>query len=740
MIRMKEKREIKRLLMMGNEAIARGALEGGIEVLAAYPGTPASEIGEYLSSWAKEYNFYAEWSVNEKVSFDVAVGASIAGARALVPLKNAGFNWIMDMFMTIPYGGIKGGLVVASADDPGAHYSSNEQDTRFLAKYAEVLCLEPSDQQDAKDYTKWAFEASEMLELPVVLRTVTRISHASGDVELGTIENREPNNSANSPNPPNHLRLGFNKHYKMPFRWNVYGPPGAVEKHRWQKERLEEVKKLANDCKFNILKLAKDMNNKNKNENDTKKDSKKENNKNLGIIASGIGFAYLMEALKTLNKEDDCNILKIATPFPIPTDKIREIIENSSKIVVIEEGEPLVESHVREFSQMEKIDIDIFGKMCCKNSKNIFPKFGELNTEIVLKGLIKIMGVSFAFSFEGKKSENESNASNANNTDSARSMLEKIVIPRSSTLCAGCPHLGTYWGLRKALEDDKKKTGKSWIINGDIGCYEQGGYGLFSQKIDITNENEKFYPIKSVYEILDTNYIMGGGIGLAQGQARAGLNANIVAVAGDSTFFHACLPALVNAVQNKTKILFVVMDNRWTCMTGHQPSPTTGLNALGEKASVLSIEEICQALKVPKIYVCDAYDVAKLKENITNALEFADGPSVVISIRECMLQVLRREKRKCSTKVNEKCTGCRMCISLGCPAIIFDQKTKKASIDKAQCVDCGICKQICEKNAITDDADGKEGKDDKNNTNLANSEKNLQKEIEKAIETERRVG
>jgi indolepyruvate ferredoxin oxidoreductase alpha subunit len=142
-------------------------------------------------------------------------------------------------------------------------------------------------------------------------------------------------------------------------------------------------------------------------------------------------------------------------------------------------------------------------------------------------------------------------------------------------------------------------------------------------------------------------------------------------------------------------------------MTGHQPSPTTGLNALGETAPVLNIEEICQAMKVPKIFVSDAYNIQNLKENMSKAIEFADGPSVVISKRECMLQVLRREKRKCTTKVNEKCTGCKMCISLGCPAIMFDTNTKKASIDKTQCVDCGICKQICEKKAIVDEQDAK---------------------------------
>ncbi|HHV41358.1 MAG TPA: indolepyruvate ferredoxin oxidoreductase subunit alpha, partial [Clostridiaceae bacterium] len=170
----------KRVLLMGNEAIARGAVEAGVEVMAAYPGTPSSEIGEVLAEIADEEGFYVEWSTNEKVAFDVAAGASLVGARSMVAMKNAGLNVAMDTFMTLPYTGIKGSMVIVVADDPNAHYSSTEQDTRIAAKYAEILCFEPMDQQEAKEMTKEAFLLSEKLSLPVFLRSVTRISHASG--------------------------------------------------------------------------------------------------------------------------------------------------------------------------------------------------------------------------------------------------------------------------------------------------------------------------------------------------------------------------------------------------------------------------------------------------------------------------------------------------------------------------------------------------------------------------------
>ncbi|MEW6229758.1 MAG: indolepyruvate ferredoxin oxidoreductase subunit alpha, partial [Bacillota bacterium] len=211
----------KRVLLMGNEAIARGAVEAGVEVVAAYPGTPSSEICETLAACADELGYYIEWSTNEKVAFEVAAGAAIVGARSLVAMKNAGLNVAMDTFMTLPYSGIKGGMVIVVADDPDAHYSSTEQDTRMAAMYAEILCLEPADQQEAKDMTKEAFELSERLGLPVFVRSVTRISHASGDVVLGAIRRERS-------------ALGFNKHWKLPYRWDVYGPPGgAASRHKW---------------------------------------------------------------------------------------------------------------------------------------------------------------------------------------------------------------------------------------------------------------------------------------------------------------------------------------------------------------------------------------------------------------------------------------------------------------------------------------------------------------------------
>jgi len=637
----------EKVLLMGNEAIARGAIEGGVEVVTAYPGTPSSEIVETLAEIANDFDYYVEWSINEKVAFDIAAGASILGARSLVVMKNAGLNVAMDTFMTLPYTGIKGGMVVVVADDPGAHYSSNEQDTRFAAVYAEIPCLEPANQQEAKEMTKEAFEISEALELPVFLRSVTRLSQASGDVILG--EFKKP-----------FKKIGFNKHWKMPYRWNVYGPPGPVNKHKWIHLQMEKSKEIIEKSKFNTFTLPA--------------------NTNIGIIASGLGASYTLEAISELGLEGKLAFLKLGFAYPLPEEKLRKILKDLKKLIVIEEGDPVIERQVRSFAQDIFTEIEIFGK----ERRQILNPYGELNGDCVVKGISKAIGLQLK---ENQKRVN------------IKREIQKKVSPRSSTLCAGCPHLGTYWAVKKALQDRKGVH----IVNGDIGCYEQGGYGVFSHKINPTDDNSKAYSISSPYEILDTIYVMGSGIGMAMGQSQAGYkDGKILAVAGDSTFFHATLPAVVNAVYTKADITYLVLDNSWTCMTGHQPNPTTGINTTGEKTKVIDISKIAEMMGITCIRVVDPYKVEESIQAIQEALDFK-GPSLVILRRECALQVQRREKHKNPQTFidRDKCTGCKQCLRLGCPAITFDNENKIAGIDSLLCVDCGLCNQICSFGAIT---------------------------------------
>ncbi|MEM2897431.1 MAG: thiamine pyrophosphate-dependent enzyme, partial [Candidatus Bathyarchaeia archaeon] len=537
-------------------------------------------------------------------------------------------------------------------DDPGAHYSSNEQDTRLMAMYGEIPCLEPSDQQEAKDMTKAAFEISERLELPVQLRSVTRISHASGDVTFGEISkiNR---------------KAVFDKHWKIPFRWNVYGPPSPVAKHKWLHSRIPLMKKLVERLPFNELKLKK--------------------NSKLGVIASGVASAYAKDALHRLGVEDKISFLKIGTPHPLPERKVLEILNSVKKAAIVEEGDPLVELLVKSLAKDKGFKVEIFGK----TTNHILPPYDELSPDIVVGALAKFLGIRHQGVPKARKA--------------IKDRVRAIVAPRSSTLCPGCPHLGSYWGLKLAL---RMVGGKVWIVNGDIGCYEQGGYGIAAKKIEPSFSEESVrYDIEAPYEILDTNYIMGGGIGLAQGQFKAGYkDGAIVAVAGDSTFYHACIPALINMVYNNSKVKFIVLDNSWTCMTGFQPNPATGITATGEPTKTIKVEDVVKAGGIDFVKVTDPYDLKMTRDTIVDALRH-DGPALVVSRRLCALQA-ERERRRAGIKVVpykvrvEVCTGCTLCVQLGCPAITFDVERKKAGIDKLLCVGCGMCAQLCPFKAI----------------------------------------
>lgn len=634
-------------LLMGNEAIARGAVEAGVQLVAAYPGTPSSEITEVLMQASREAGFYVEWSTNEKVSFEVAAGASMLGGRTLVAMKNAGLNVAMDTFMTLPYGGIKGGLVVVVADDPDAHYSSNEQDTRFAAAYAEIPCFEPENQQEAKDMTREAFALSEQLRLPVFVRSVSRISHASGDVLFGDI--RQEKNA-----------LAFNKHYQMGYRWNVYGPPGAVYKHQWLHGVLPQAKEQAEKSGFNIL--------------------QKPAGAKIGILATGLGGAYAREAAARLGILGETAFLKLGFIYPLPEKLVAAFAEGLDMILMVEEGDPVVEQMVRSYLKDAAPHVRVIGKAY----GNLFVPYGELNTDIVAAALAPVFG---------KEIKPDPKAD-------IRAEKQALVIPRSSTLCAGCSHLGTYSALKAALA--KYPEDAVHIVNGDIGCYEQGGYGVFATGDPASGEESKGYVAATPYDMLDTIYVMGAGISMAHGQSKIGYTAGkLVAVCGDSTFFHAILPALMNVVYNNSDITFIIMDNRWTCMTGHQPNPNTGLNAFGEEYPRADIPAIVKAMGVTFVEECDSYDRELAIDTLSRAMEYK-GPSVVIMTGECQLQKQRRVKKSLAkTYVNlNDCDGCRTCALLGCPGVKYNPDEKKSGIDSVLCVDCGLCAQVCPQNAI----------------------------------------
>jgi indolepyruvate ferredoxin oxidoreductase alpha subunit len=295
--------------LLGNVAIARGILEAGMGVVTGYPGTPASEIVEALAPFASKYGIHVEWSVNEKAALEVAIGASWTGARAVSVMKHVGLNVAADPFMTLAYTGVRGGLVVCVADDPFCHSSQNEQDSRRYAQFAGIPCLDPADPREARDMILYAFELSEELELPVLLRPTTRVSHASSDVVVGQIKR-------GSTNP---------KFTKDPARW-VMLPAHARPRHTALLEKQDAIRTSLADVPWNRLVLRGD----------------------IGVIASGISGLYAEEAIKQL--EADISILRIGT-FPPPDSLCSELLEHVTKVMVIEELEPVLEEYVERMQE-----------------------------------------------------------------------------------------------------------------------------------------------------------------------------------------------------------------------------------------------------------------------------------------------------------------------------------------------------------------------------------------------------
>jgi len=609
-------------LLLGNEAIARGALEAGVNVATSYPGTPSTEILESIVKVAKECEVYVEWSVNEKVALEVALGASILGLRAITSMKHVGLNVAADTFMSLGYSGVNGGLVVVSADDPACHSSQNEQDNRFYGLLSYIPVYEPSDQQEAKDLTKDLFTISEEFETGVLLRTTTRLSHSRGLVKLGPV-----------------IKKDREVEFPREWRWTLL----PVNARRLKKRALDRLKRLSEfheNFEYNYVKLDGD--------------------EDFGIITSGTSYLHTLDALELLGIEDTTALLKLTSVHPVPINLVKKFVNSVNKLLIVEEVEPFLEFQVKSVIPE---GVKVLGK-------DIIPRSGELNVDIVINAISKALGLKV------KRVE-----------PSLRAQVEELKskIPRRPpTLCPGCPHRALFYSLKSALKEMKllDKT----VVSGDIGCYTLG-----------------YFP---PYELINTTICMGASIGLANGLSHffSGL---VIAVIGDSTFFHAGMSALVNAIYNRAPFLLIILDNSTTAMTGFQPHPGTGYTATLDKTRRVAIEEVLRGLGVSFVEITDPYNLKRtvevIKRGINNVFNRREV-TAVISRRPCVIYELRRRRArylsKATFQVNpKKCTLCLTCVSeFACPAIAFDGK--KVTIDPTLCTRCGVCVQICPMRAI----------------------------------------
>ncbi len=403
----------KKMLLLGNEAIVRGAVEAGMSVAASYPGTPSSEIGNNLFQITqdRESGIYFEFSTNEKVAMEVAASASAAGLRTLTCMKHVGMNVASDVLMTLAYLGIRGGMVIVCADDPSMHSSQNEQDNRYYAKLAGLPVLEPVSAQEAKDMTRAAFDISEELGVPVILRTTTRTAHVRGPVELGNL-------------PAERKQKG--RFEKTPMRW-VPVPAVARIRHKALLEIQEKAAGVAEKSEFNTI----------------------TGNGTFGILSSGVAACYVKDSISELGCEENVKFLRLGFTYPVSDALFLSFLDGLDKVLVVEELEPFQEEALRVVAQKNGINVEILGK-----ASGHLPRLYEFDPAQVRNAIASVAGIDV----------------------SSPDMPDLSGIPqlpmRPPTLCKGCPHRETYNEIKEVLTE--LGMVENTVYPTDIGCYTLG--------------------------------------------------------------------------------------------------------------------------------------------------------------------------------------------------------------------------------------------------------------------------
>jgi indolepyruvate ferredoxin oxidoreductase alpha subunit len=617
----------KKVIMLGNEAIARGILEAGVIIGAGYPGTPSSEILSTLAEMKRYYpHLKLEWSINEKVGFEVAYGGSMSNVRSVACMKHVGVNVASDAFMTACYAGARGGMVLISADDPNCFSSQNEQDNRYFGPHALVPVFEPSTPQEAKDMIKYAFDFSEQFQSLVLYRTTTRLNHGRGDVSLDDVRS-------------------IDREYSFDWdrsRWVCLPSHSRVLRVRLL-ERMEDISDFADNFPFNQIKISK----------------KKINDLRYGFVAAGVPYAQLLDALNHFEIKDKVSILKLGMVYPPPRKMIKQLFDSVDEILVVEELEPFLENILKKIAYEEGIS-----KKVKIHGKNYFPQNGEFSAEIYLEKIANLLGLNYQ------------------KIPVPENMM--IIPPRLPILCPGCSHRATFYAIKQV----EKKMKTKFVNSSDIGCYTLAVY--------------------KPLEGLDTEVCMGGSIGLANGITKIQPKENpVLAILGDSTFFHSGIPALINAVYNNNEMLVVILDNKSTSMTGFQDNPGTGITITKETGTRVILEDLVKGcgVKLENIWIEDSNNINKVIEKLEKAVK-AKGVRVFISRHTCSLieinQLRAQQLEPPIIKVDsEKCIGCLICVNkFGCPAIHFVENEKKAIIDETTCRGCKVCIDVCPQSAI----------------------------------------
>jgi indolepyruvate ferredoxin oxidoreductase, alpha subunit len=616
---------MKAQIVNGNEALALGALRAGAKVITGYPGTPSTRaLASILTMDLQDR--HVEWSTNEKVALEIATGAAWAGQRALCTMKMSGLNVAYDSLISIAYSGTVGGLVIYVADDPGVTAGMAEQDSRGFALMSDLPMLEPASVAETYQLIQQAFEISERVGTPVFIRLVTAIANSKTVLaidEAGSPLERQPV-----------LIHDINRFTKA-------GAAICMAQHRDLISRLEKSGDVVREMRINQLDLTGEPG-------------------HLGIIASGVSAAYIPEGLDLLSglgvDPANISILHVSAVNPFPDLEVNQLLDHCDPILVLEELEPYLEKEVYTAAYRRGLNIRIVGKI-----DGTFSRIGEYGVKQVVQGIAKALKIDVSVSiFQGNQAD-------------------QLAAQRPITVCAGCPHRGTFMAINQALRKLRFKKDEV-MVTGDIGCTILG--------------------MNSPFNTVWSEISMGASISLAQGYVHAGVKTPVIATIGDSTFFHAGIPGLINAVQHQVPLTLIIMDNGWTAMTGMQVNPGTAPCFQDSGSQGVDIARIVPALGIDQFFIMDPFDLPSSVKTLQQAIGLP-GVKVVLSRRECTIQTNRRgEKLGVMTVDLEKCALCKLCITAtGCPALSIEEGT--FTINETLCNGCGLCLATCNLDALS---------------------------------------
>ncbi len=593
----------ERHLLLGNEAIVRGALEAGVSLISCYPGTPSSEVPDTFRKLGSD-RYALEYSVNEKVAMEVAAGAALAGAMALATMKHVGVNVAADPLFTAAYIGLPGGLVLLSADDPGCHASQNEQDNRHYARAASLPCFEPASPAEAKEMTREAFRMARELQQPVMLRTTTRVNHMRGPVEFGELATDRS---------------------LVPFERNpgrfVAVPATARSRHRALTAAMRKAREFADSSRFNT--------------------EHGDPSVRTGVIVSGVSRNYLADALATGGWAGRVRVLELGMTWPLPERTLKDFLSSCDRVLVLEEGDPLLESGVRELAQRYQCAVRVEGK------DELLTEQGEYSTTLLLRRLAQYLDCPCP-------------------TLSSAAPAAEGLPNRPPNLCAGCSHRAVYYAVRQVFGDDA-------YYSNDIGCYTLG----------------VLPPLRAA----DFLVCMGASLSAGSGFARVS-GKPVVAFIGDSTFFHSGMTGLANALFNRHDLMVVILDNGTTAMTGHQPNPGMAQEALGDTALHLDIEAIVRGMGVTRFARVKAFNLKGVMAALEE-MKNEKGVRVLLAEEPCALYARRQFKKGATqvAEVKEQGEEALRCLdTLACPA--FYRDGDNLAVDESLCSGCMVCLQV----------------------------------------------